>query len=140
MDFRIEGRNMVVGRRLGTQVQRKMDQVLRHIPAAEDVRVEITHEPTRSRQESYLAQLSFNVKGTVIRSERRGPSAIGAVHGAATRLDQLATRFKGQVYRSQRTRSYISFSEQQAAEALEEDMKLAKQYLPNEEGETALTL
>jgi 23S rRNA pseudouridine2605 synthase len=140
MDLRIEGRNMVVGRRLEAQVKRKLDQVLRHIPAAEDVRLEITHEPTRSRQESYLAQLSFNVKGTVIRSERRGSSAIVATHGAATRLDQLAARFKGQVYRSQRTHSCVSLSEQQAAEALEEDMELARQHLPNEESEAALTL
>ena len=127
---------MVVGRRLVVQVSRKLDQVLRHLPAAEDPRVELTFEPTRSRQERYLAQLSFNIKGTVLRAERRGPSAIAAVHGAATRLEQLAARFKGQVYRSQRTRNSVSVGEVQAAEAFELDRELARELV--DEGNAAL--
>ena len=129
----IKGRNMNVSRRLETQVNRKLDQVLRHIPAAEDVRVEITHEPTRSHQERYWVQLSFDIKGNVIRAERRGPSPVVALHGAAARLDQLTARFKGQVYRSQRTRSNLSVGELQAAEAFELDRQLARELLPEEE-------
>ena len=137
MDLIIEGRNMNVGRGLEAQVSRKVGQVLRHLPAADDVRVELTYEPTRSRQEQYLAQLSVGVKGTVIRAERRGPAAIAAVHGAADRLDQLAARFKGQVYRSQRTRNNLSVGELQAAEAFELDRELARELLPEEEGALA---
>lgn len=129
----IKGRNINVSRRLEAQVNRKLDQVLRHIPAADDVRVEITHEPTRSHQERYLVQLSFDIKGNVVRAERRGPSPVVALHGAAARLDQLAARFKGQVYRSLRTRSNFSVGELQAAEAFELDRQLARELLPEEE-------
>ena len=133
MDVRIEGRNMVIGRRLEAQVNRKLGQVLRHLPSAEDPRVELTYEPTRSRQERYLARISFNVKGTVLRAERRGPSSIAAVHGSAAKLEQLAARFKGQVYRSQRTRNTMSVSEMQAAEALELDQELARQFVDEDD-------
>ena len=133
MDSTIKGRNMNVGRRLEAQVNRKLAQVLRHIPAADDIRVEFTYEPTRSQQERYLAQLSFSIKGTVIRAERRGPSAIVAMHGATARLDQLASRFKGQVYRSQRARNHLSFGELQAAEAFELDRELARDMMPEED-------
>ena len=133
MTATIKGRNMNVGRRLEAQVNRKLDQVLRHIPAADDVRVEFTYEPTRSQQERYLVQLSFDVKGNVIRAERRGPSPVVAMHGAVARLDQLAARFKGQVYRSQRTRNHLSLGELQAAEAFELDRELARELLPEEE-------
>ena len=104
-----------------------------HIPAAEDVRVEITFEPTRSHQERYLVQLSFSMKGNVIRAERRGPSPVVALHGAVARLDQLVARFKGQVYRSLRTRNNLSVSELQAAEAFELDRELARELMPEEE-------
>ena len=136
MEAKIVGRNMVVSRRLESQVNRKLDQVLRHIPAAEDPRVELTFEPTRSRQERYLVQLSFNVKGTVLRSEHRGPSSIVATHGAAAKLEQLAARFKGQVYRSQRNRNNVSVSEHQAAEAFDLDRDLAREFV--DEGSAAL--
>ena len=136
MDTKIALRNMEPDRTLEAQVARKFDQVLRHIPAAEGPRVELTFEPTRSRQERYLAQLSFNVKGTVLRSEQRGSTAIDAVHGATNKLEQLASRFKGQVYRSQRTRNSVSVGELQAAEALEQDMELAREYV--DEGSSAL--
>ena len=133
MDSTIKGRNMTIGRRLESQVNRKLDQVLRHIPAADDVRVEITHEPTRSQQERYLVQMSFSIKGNVIRAECRGPSPIVAMHGSAARLNQLVARFKGQVYRSQRTRNYLSVGELQAAEAFELDRELARELMPEEE-------
>ena len=133
MESTIKGRNMNVSRRLEGQVNRKLDQVLRHIPAAEDVRVEITFEPTRSHQERYLVQLSFNIKGNVIRAERRGPSPNVALHGAVSRLDQLVARFKGQVYRSLRTRNNLSVGELQAAEAFELDRELARELMPEEE-------
>ena len=140
MDLKIEGRNVDVGRRLQAHVSRKMDHIARHLPAATGARVEVTLEPTRSRQEGYLVQISLNIKGTVVRAESRGPSAIAALNAAAARLDQLAARFKGQVYRSQRAHASWSLAEFQAAEAFEEDRELARQFLSDEESETALTL
>lgn len=128
MELRIEGRNLNIGRRLEASVSRKCDQVARHLPAATFANVEITFEPTSSQQERYLAQVSLDVKGTILRAERRGSSAVNAVSAAVARLDQLAARFKGQVYRSQRTRNYLSLGEQQAQEAFEEDRELALEY------------
>ncbi len=138
MELKIDSRNFNLGRRLDSLVTRKMEQSLRRLPAVDDARVEIIHEPTRGRQERYLAKLSFNIRGTVIRAERRGPSALAAVHSAAGSLDKLAARFKGQVYRSQRTRDHVSIGHLQADEAFELDRELARDLLP--EDETALTI
>ena len=86
MELKIESRNFNLGRRLDALVTRKMEQLLRHLPAADEARVEIIHEPSRSREERYLARASVNIKGTVIRAERRGPSALSATHSAAATL------------------------------------------------------
>ena len=133
MELRIECRNFNLGRRLDTLVTRKVEQLLRHLPDVDDVRVEITHEPTRSRQERYQAKLIVNVRGRVIRAERRGPSALSAVHSAGSTLDKLAARFKGQVYRSLRTRDQVSIGQLQADEALELDRELAQEFLAEED-------
>ena len=138
MDIRIDSRNFNLGRRLDSLVNRKMEQSLRRLPAVDDARVEITLEPTRTRQERYLAKLSVTIRGTVIRAERRGPSALSAVHSASGSLDKLAARFKGQVYRSQRTRDHVSIGRLQADEAFELDRELARDLLA--EDETALTV
>ena len=139
MEIKIEGRNLNIGRRLEASVSRKCDQVARHLPAATFASVVVTYEPTRSQQERYLAQVSLDVKGTILRAERRGSSAGNAVSAAIARLDQLASRFKGQVYRSLRTRNYLSLGEQQAAEAFEQDRELALQYPAGSEETLALT-
>ncbi len=133
MELKIESRNFNLGRRLDALVTRKMEQLLRHLPAADEARVEIIHEPSRSREERYLARASVNIKGTVIRAERRGPSALSATHSAAATLDKLAARFKGQVYRSQRTRDHVSLGQLQAAEAFELDRELARDLLAEDE-------
>ena len=138
MELKIEGRNLNIGRTLEANVTRKCNQVARHLPAATFANIEITFEPTRSRHERYLAQVSLDVKGTVLRAERRGPSALVAVCAAVDRLDQSAARFKGQVYRSQSNRRYLSLGEQQAAEALEQDVELALLYPEGSESEPAL--
>ena len=138
MELRIEGRNLNIGRRLETSISRKCSQVERHLPAAGFANVEITFEPTRSQQERYLAQISLDVKGTILRAERRGSSALSAVSAAAARLDQMVSRFKGQVYRSQRGRSYVSLGEQQAADSFEQDLELAQLYPEDAEGELAV--
>lgn len=133
MEIKVESRNFNLGRRLDGLVTRKMEQLLRRLPAVDEARVDISHEPTRGRQERYLAKVSVSVKGTVIRAERRGPSALAATHSAAGALDKLAARFKGQVYRSQRTRDHISLGRLQADEAFELDRELARDLLPEDE-------
>ena len=133
MEIKVESRNFNLGRRPDGLVTRKMEQLLRHLPAVDEARVDIIHEPTRGRQERYLAKVSVTVKGTVIRAERRGPSALAATHSAAGALDKLAARFKGQVYRSQRTRDHVSIGQLQADEAFELDRELARDLLPEDE-------
>ncbi len=133
MEIKIESRNFNLGRRLDALVTRKIEQLLRRLPAVDEARVEIIHEPNRGNQECYLAKASVNIKGTVIRAERRGPSALSATHSAADTLDKLAARFKGQVYRSQRTRDHLSLGQVQADEAFELDRELARDLLPEDE-------
>ena len=108
MELKIEGRNLQISQRLQMHIARKLGQVGRHLPAATTAVVEITSEPTRSHQERIQVQVFLNVKGAIIRAERRGPSAIAALNAAAASLDQSAARFKGQVYRSQRARQCLS--------------------------------
>lgn len=138
MELKIESRNFNLGRRLDELVSRKMEQVLRHLPAVDDASVEIILEPTRGRQERYLAKISVNIRGTIIRSEGRGISALSAAHSAIVTLDRLAARFKGQVYRSQRTREHVSIGQLQAAEAFELDRELARDLMPEDEAVGAL--
>ncbi len=140
MELKIEGRNLEISQRLQTHIARKLGQVGRHLPAATAAVVEIVSEPAGSHQERILARISLKVKGVVIRVERRGSSAIGAVNAAAASLDRSLARFKGQVYRSQRARQYRSLGAQQAADMFELDRELVRKMAPEAEAEAAAGL
>ena len=132
MELKITSHNFSLDARMEELVSRKIRQALRRLPPTAEARVDVTSDSARPSHARFLVKLSVQIKGRVIRAECRGASALAAVHGAVGRLDNLTDRFKGQVYRSQRSRDQVSIAQTQADEALELDRELALS-LPEEE-------
>ena len=76
--------------------------------------MELAHEDTRSNDDRFVAQVSLHVGGRLLRAQRRAADAKSAVKSVAQALDQQIKRYKGQVYRSERSRQGVRGADPEA--------------------------
>ena len=104
MDFKITGRNLNIEQSLREHVDRKLERLVRHLPAITGVDVELTRNNSRDPASRIVAQVTLDVDGTVLRGEEKGPNAATAVDAALDVMDRRMERLKGRIYRSQQTK------------------------------------
>lgn len=114
MELHIYGRNLAINDRTRERVESKLDQIDRHLPGILEATVELAHEDTRSNDDRFVAQVSLHVGGRLLRAQRRAADAKSAVNSVAQALDQQIKRYKGQVYRSERSRQGVRGANQEA--------------------------
>ncbi len=117
MELRIRGRNMEIDDQIRKHVEEKLGQLERHLPGLPRVEVELSSEYTRSQGERMVAQVTLDIRGSILRAEQRASNARAAINAAAAVLDRRIERYKGQTYRSERAREDSSLGAVQAAEA-----------------------
>ena len=109
MDFKITGRNLTIEQSIREHVERKLERLVRHLPAITGVEVELTRNNSRDPASRIVAQVTLDVDGTVLRGEEKGSNATAAVDEALDVMDRRMERLKGRLYRSQQTkRSSVS--------------------------------
>ena len=122
MDFKITGRNLNIEQSLKEHVDRKLDRLVRHLPAITGVEVELTRNNSRDPASRIVAQVTLNVDGTMLRGEERGPNAAAAIDSALDVMDRRLERLKGRLYRSQQAkRSSVGRMQAEATPALDPD-------------------
>ena len=120
MDFKITGRNLNIEQSLKDHVDRKLERLVRHLPAITGVDVELTRNNSRDPASRIVAQVTLDVDGTVLRGEEKGSNAAAAVDAALDVMDRRMERLKGRVYRSQQTkRSSVGRMQAEAAPDLD---------------------
>ena len=116
MKLNIRGRNLEITDQIRSHVAEKLGQLERHLPAISLVTVELSAEPTRSQRHRFVAQVTINVGGSILRSEQRASDTKAAINSAAEVLSRRIERYKGRTYRSERARKGTSLATQQAEE------------------------
>jgi putative sigma-54 modulation protein len=120
MDFKITGRNLTIEQSIREHVERKLERLVRHLPAITGVEVELTRNNSRDPAARIVAQVTLDVNGTVLRGEEKGATATAAVDEALDVMDRRMERLKGRLYRSQQTkRSSVSRMQAEAAPDLD---------------------
>ena len=104
MDFKITGRNLTIEQSIREHVERKLERLVRHLPAITGVEVELTRNNSRDPAARIVAQVTLDVDGTVLRGEEKGSNATAAVDEALDVMDRRMERLKGRLYRSQQTK------------------------------------
>ena len=104
MDFKITGRNLTIEQSIREHVERKLERLVRHLPAITGVEVELTRNNSRDPAARIVAQVTLDVNGTVLRGEEKGATATAAVDEALDVMDRRMERLKGRLYRSQQTK------------------------------------
>lgn len=97
MEILVTGKNLEITPRVRAYIEKKLATLQRHfqsIPALV-LQVVLTEEKTKAAEKRSVAEFTTNVRGTVLRSEERGPDFYVAVDRAVETLDHQIERFKG---------------------------------------------
>ena len=122
MEVSIQARNVEINDRVRQHITRKLDHIGQHLPSISRALVEVASEPTRSRQDRIVVQVTLDVHGTVLRGEHRAASTTAAINSVAEALDRRVKRYKSQAYRSERARRVTALGAQQAEQIEVEDL------------------
>ena len=79
MDFKITGRNLTIEQNIRDHIERKLERLVRRLPAITGVEVELTRNNSRDPASRIVAQVTLDVNGAVLRGEEKGANAAAAV-------------------------------------------------------------
>ena len=72
MELQITGQNIDLLPTVRDRIERKLDKLSRHLPNVMWCKVELVEEETKSPQQRFVAQITLDVNGTLLRGEERG--------------------------------------------------------------------
>ena len=124
MELQITGKNIELSQAIMDYVQQKIGKLDRHLPNITDAKVEISKGKAKSPQQRYVAQVTLNSNGTLLRGEERASHPHAAIDGVADVMDRQIDRYKGKLYDKGRGIS-LSKGELPSAEA-EQTAKIVK--------------
>lgn len=102
MELLIKSRNLEVAQEAEAYIRRKINKLERHLPNMDEVKVELSQEMTKAAENRYVAQVTINSRGTLLRGEERAANINAAVDNVIDVLNRQIERFKGKLYRSQK--------------------------------------
>ena len=120
MELTIRGRNLEIDDQIRRHVETKLGHLDRQLPGLSRVAVELSSEPTRARGDRFVAQITLEVGGSILRAQQRAPNHAAAINSAAEALVRRIERYKSQTYRSERARHNVSLGTQQADAAAQD--------------------
>ena len=123
MELVIKGKNLEVDSPAQEYIKSKLNRLERHLPDITEVKVELTKEMTKSAENRFVAQITINSHGTLLRGEERAPTIYAAIDIVVDVLNRQIERFKDKLYRSRRRISPVrkEMAAEQAQEELEEE-------------------
>lgn len=125
MELLIKGKNVEVDKKVQDYIQSKLSKLQRHLPDISEVKVELSGETTKSVDNRYIAQITINSHGTLLRAEEKAVSLHAAIDEVVDVLNRRIERFKDKLYRSKRR---ISPARREfAAEQIEEEKEEEKE-------------
>jgi putative sigma-54 modulation protein len=132
MELLIKGKNVEIEKTAQDYIKSKISRLERHLPDIEEVKVELSQETTKSSDNRYVAQITINSRGTLLRGEEKGSSLYAAIDTVVDVLNRQIERFKDKLYRSKRR--VLPFRRELAAEQIQEELEKER----GEEGESKI--
>ena len=98
MDLKITGKNVEITPELNQYIEKKLGKLNRHLAKILEAKIEIIKEKTRSPGQRYIAQVTVNSSGTLLRAEERGRDLPTIIDKVAAVMERQIERFKGKHY------------------------------------------
>jgi len=98
-------------------IERNLSKLARHLPNIEDIKVDLSEQPTKSRQDRFVALVSVSAKGVLLRSEERANNLLTALDKAVEVMDRQIDHYKGRLKDKGRTSARKATAEETAIAA-----------------------
>ncbi len=98
MELQITGKNVELSPALSRYIERKLGKLNRHLPSIIESKVELSEEKTRSPQQRFVAQVTVDSSGALLRGEERGEDLFVAIDKVAAVMERQVERYKGKLY------------------------------------------
>ena len=122
MDLIIHGRNVDVTDWIEEYVDKKVGKMERYLPAANEARVELTHNETRAAADRYTSQITIWTNGQILRAEESTSDIFASIDASADKIYRQIRRFKGRRYHLKRRASAAASAEAEIAATMAEDI------------------
>jgi putative sigma-54 modulation protein len=133
MDIIVHGRNVEVNDWIREYVEKKVGKLERYLAAVTDVRVELTHSPTRAAADRYTAQITMWAGNQILRAEESTSDIFVSIDATVDKIYSQIRRFKGRRYDSKRRASAAANAEAELAA-----MSIPADVLEEEEAELTI--
>jgi len=98
MELQVTGKNIELLPVIRSYIERKLGKLNRHLPNILEAKVEISEEKTKSREHHFIAQITINSSGTLLRGEERGEDLFTAIDRVEAIMNRQIERYKGKLY------------------------------------------
>jgi putative sigma-54 modulation protein len=126
MELQITGKNVKLIPSARGYIERKLDKLNRHLPHIIECKVEISEEKTRSPEQRFVAQVTVDSSGTLLRGEERGDDLFTAIDRVVAVMDRQIERYKGKLYDKGRGNSFARSEFKSETGIDESEQKIAK--------------
>ncbi len=106
MEIQINGQNVDISPTVRGRIERKLSKLSRHLPDITGCKVELTEEGTKSSQERFVAQVTLDIDGTLLRGEERGDGLFAVIDKVVAVVDRQIERYRGKHYNKGRGGSF----------------------------------
>ena len=126
MELQLTGKNVKITPTVRRYVERKVDKLSRHLPDIIESIVEVTEEKTKSAAQRFVAQITLDSHGTILRGEERGDDLLVAIDKVVATMDRQIEHYKGKLYKKGRCSSLARTEFQPEPETTAPAQRVAK--------------
>ncbi|MEA3459413.1 MAG: ribosome-associated translation inhibitor RaiA [Chloroflexota bacterium] len=91
----IRGKNIEVADSLRRRIEKKVSKLDRYLPTADEARVELSVERTKSAEDRQVVQLTLKDGRTMLRAEERSNDMFASLDAALDKIRRQIRRYKG---------------------------------------------
>ncbi|MFH1639270.1 MAG: ribosome-associated translation inhibitor RaiA [Chloroflexota bacterium] len=95
MELIIKSKNVELAPSLKSHIVQKLDKINRHLPKILEFNLELTEEKTKSPENRFVAQLTVDNNGNILRAEERGGDLLTVVDRVEETIMRRIERYKG---------------------------------------------
>lgn len=99
MEIKITGRNLEITENIKAYVNKKVSRLSRHMPNIGEANMELADEKTRAPEVRFVAQVTLNCDGTLLRGEDRQQNLFASIDGVVEVIDRQIEKYKGKLYK-----------------------------------------
>ena len=118
MQFLITGKNLEVSDWMRSYIEKKFGKLDRFLSMIQEIRVELSAQPTKSANHRYVCQVTVRSRGNILRAEERAGDIRDAIDIVIEKMYSQIERYKGKHWDKRFGAEAESAVEE---EALEED-------------------